>query len=394
MYCGIDVSKNKSTVCILDKDRQVVKEFEVEHTKDGFETLKKHLTKDTKIALEVTGNYSKVVYNNLVDEYDVCYVDGAQMSNIAKYHSPAMKNDKIDAQLLAKALSFPDLLKVNPLRVNELKDLSKLYQKVRKQLIMHKLMFKDQINILFPEIESLMKSSGNVGIAILLLKYPTPQELASLDEKVILLEMKKDMGKGAGNFTLEKAYLIKELALRSVGDSNYPTCYFKYTIQTLLYFLSLQKEIKKSLEIALRKTPYFALVEKFGFDVVSVSILVGEVDDVRRFSSYKKFVSYCGFGIYEKKSGTSVNKSSRLSKRGNSLLRSTFYTLVLLHLSKKTDIGIYYEKLKDRGKHPKKCLVACARKLAVRTYYDMLQCHEEYKNIPKCLFNRSEYGFE
>lgn len=394
MYCGIDVSKNKSTVCILDKNRQVVKEFEIEHTKDGFETLKKNLTKDTKIALEVTGNYSKVLYNTLVDEYDVCYIDGVQMNNIAKYHSPTMKNDKIDAQLLAKALSFPDLLKVNPLRVNELKDLSKLYQKVRKQLVMHKSMFKDQINILFPEIEPLMKSNGNIGIAKLLLEYSTPKEIACLSPEILLFEMRKDLGKGSANFTLEKASLIQELASRSVGDSSYPTTYFKYTIKTLLYFLALQKEIKKSLDIALQKTPYYSLVEKFGLNVVSVSIIVGEIGDVRRFPSYKRFVSYCGFGIYEKKSGTSVNKSSHLSKRGNALLRSTFYTLVLLHLSKKTDIARFYEKLKNRGKHPKKCLVACARKLAIRTYYDMLRCHEEYKGLPKVLLNTSEYGLE
>lgn len=165
MYCGIDVSKNKSNVCILDGSRNKVKEFEIEHTKEGFERLKKNLTRDTKIALEVTGNYSKVVYNNLKEEYDVIYLDGVQMSNIAKYHSPTIKNDRVDAELLAKALSFPDLLKVSPLRVNELRDLSKLYQKVKKQLTTYKLMFKDQINIIFPELESLMTSKDNQGIA-------------------------------------------------------------------------------------------------------------------------------------------------------------------------------------------------------------------------------------
>ncbi|MEK6861517.1 MAG: transposase [Nanoarchaeota archaeon] len=70
MYCGIDVSKNKSNVCILDKDRKIINEFEIEHTKEGLEKLKQNITKDTKIALEVTGNYSKVVYNNLKDDYE------------------------------------------------------------------------------------------------------------------------------------------------------------------------------------------------------------------------------------------------------------------------------------------------------------------------------------
>lgn len=375
MYCGIDVSKNKSNVCILDKDRKVVKEFEIEHTKEGLEKLKQNLTKETKIALEVTGNYSKVVYNNLKDNYDIMYVDGVQMSNIAKYHSPTIKNDKVDAELLAKALSFPDLIRVNPLRVNELRDLSKLYQKVKKQLTAYKSMLKDQINIIFPELESLMTSANNQGVANLLLQYSNPEKISKLDPEEILKAMTKDMKKGSGNFKIEKALKIKDLASNSIGDSSYPTAYFTYTLETMFYFLKLKKEIKKSLDEVLSKTPYYKLMEKYGFKTISLSTIVGEIGDVRRFENHKRFVSYCGFGIYENRSGTSVNKSSRLNKRGNKMLRYTFYTLTLTQLREGKEITDYFNKLKERGKHPKKCLIACARKLAVKTYFDMLNCH-------------------
>jgi transposase len=394
MYCGIDVSKNRSSVCILDKKGNVTNEFEIKHTKEGIDKLKTSLEKGTKIALEVTGNYSKVIYNNLFREYDTCYVDGVQMSNIAKYYCPTMKNDKIDARLLAKALMFPGLLKVNPLGVDELRDLSRLYQKLRTLLVIHKSRFKDQLNIIFPELEALMRSSGNIGIANLLLKYPNPKEIIKHSEQEILDAMKTGLKKGAGNFDIKKAIKIKELARKSIGDSMYPTANFRYTIETTLYFLKLRKKIKADLEIALQKTPYYGLINKYGFDTISLSMIVGEVGDIRRFQNYKRFASYCGFGIYERRSGTSMNKSTRLNKRGNKLLRSTFYTLVLLHLSKKTSISKYYEKLKNRGKHPKKCLVAAARKIAIRTYYDMIKCHEEYSEIPKTLFNKSEFGFK
>lgn len=376
MYCGIDVSKNKSNVCLLDEDRNKIKEFEIEHTKEGFERLRRNIAEGTKIALEVTGNYSKVVYNNLKEDYDMIYVDGVQMNNIAKYHSPTIKNDKVDAELLAKALCFPDLIRVNPLRVNELRDLSKLYQKIKKQVVMYKSMFRDQINIIFPELESLMTSADNLGIASLLIQYPNPSEISKLCPEEILRAMTKDMKKGSGNFKIERAVKIKNLADNSVGDSSYPVAYFKYTIDTMLYLLKLKKEIKKSLEEALSQTPYYSLMDRFGLNVVSLSMIVGEIGDIRRFANYKKFVSYCGFGIYEKKSGTSVNKSSRLSKRGNKLLRFTFYALTLTQLRKRNEISNHYNKLKERGKHPKKCLIASARKLAVKTYYDMLQCHE------------------
>ena len=54
MYCGIDVAKNKSQVCILDGQKNVVSEFEIEHTRPGFEELERYLTRDMKIAMETT----------------------------------------------------------------------------------------------------------------------------------------------------------------------------------------------------------------------------------------------------------------------------------------------------------------------------------------------------
>jgi len=143
----------------------------------------------------------------------------------------------------------------------------------------------------------------------------------------------------------------------------------------MLHYAYLKKDIKKSLENALQTTPYIPLTCLKGFNIISTALIVGEIGDIQRFSNYRKFASYCGFGIVERKSGTSVNKSSHINKRGNSILRSTFYTLTLTQLNCKTQIYDYYHKPKSKVKHPKKCLVACARKLAVRTYFEMMKCH-------------------
>ena len=241
---------------------------------------------------------------------------------------------------------------------------------------MYKSMFRDQMDIIFPELESVMPNGNNEGVAKLLLQHPTPKRIAQLSHEEIISAMKKDMKKGSGNFKIERAIKLKELASNSIGDSSYPVACFIYTIETMLYFLKLKKALKKSLDDVLSKTPYYKLMENYGFKVVSLSTIVGEIGDVRRFDNYKKFVSYCGFGIYENRSGTSVNKSSRLSKRGNKLLRFAFYTLTLTQIRKGEEIANYFNKLKERGKHPKKCLIACARKLAVKTYFDMMKCHD------------------
>jgi hypothetical protein len=36
----------------------------------------------------------------------------------------------------------------------------------------------------------------------------------------------------------------------------------------------------------------------------------------------------------------------------------------------------FYARLKAKGKHPKKCMVALSRKLAIKAYYDMKKCQK------------------
>jgi transposase len=89
-------------------------------------------------------------------------------------------------------------------------------------------------------------------------------------------------------------------------------------------------------------------------------------------------VCYCGLNVSEKQSGKNQSKNCYITKRGNKLLRHTFYMMVLVHLNhrKQGDIAAFFNHLKEKGKHPKQCVTACARKLAIKTYYAMLHCHD------------------
>lgn len=104
---------------------------------------------------------------------------------------------------------------------------------------------------------------------------------------------------------------------------------------------------------------------------------MGEVGDIRKFSSYKKFVKYCGFDVSEKQSGKSASTHCFITKQGNRYLRSMFYNSVMPPLTnKEQEFKDFYKRLKDKGKHTTTCMVAVARKIAVRTYFDLMRCHE------------------
>jgi len=328
--------------------------------------------------MEVTGNYSKTLFDYLRQrKHNVTYVDNFKMNTFAQLHSPQVKNDKTDARLITLFVSMPeDLAKVEIPEMSELRDLANLYNKTSSQLSAHKCRVKNQINIIFPELEGIMSNNSNMGICYMLLKFPTPKEITDATDEEIREALRENL-KRAGKFDIEYARKIKELAKQSIGVKNYPVLYFKQTIKTMLYYTIQAKALKESLREALEKTPYSKLLQEFGYNAVSMASIVGIVGDIRRFENHKRFASYCGFGIREKKSGSSINKSTHITKKGNSRLRQTFHMMALIHIGYKTEFSKYYFKLKERGKHPKKCLVALARKLAVKCYYDLFKCHDQ-----------------
>ncbi len=375
MFCGIDVSKNKSQVCILNDDRTIFKEFEIAHTKEGFDELEHNITYDTTIAMETTGNYSKAIYDYFKTKYNVIYVDNAQMHTFAKLHFTHMKNDKIDARLISKYLSF-GLKKINPIKEDEMRDLARLYYKTSSQLSKYKHMFKGQINIIFPELETHFHLSKTKAITGLLTRYPSPEIIAKLTDEEMQEALTSKYKKLA---FLQKKFIpkIRELAQKSVGIKGYPTDCFVQTIKILNFYEATMEDIKSKIKVAVMSSPYSRLLNEFGYDDVSLACIIGEVGDIRRFPNHKKFVSYCGLNVSEKQSGKNLSKNCYITKRGDKILRHTFYLLSLVQLShnKEGHLAKFFNRLKEKGKHPKQCVTATSRKYAVKCYYDMMKCH-------------------
>ncbi|MBU0472081.1 MAG: IS110 family transposase [Nanoarchaeota archaeon] len=373
MYCGIDVSKGKSNVCLIDSKRNILSEFEIKHDMKGFSKLESSLTPKTKIGMENTGSYSTPIFHYFKNKgYLVCYVDNLKMHNFAKIYNPNIKNDKVDAKLVAFYLAS-NLTEVQLEKCNELKDLSTLYYKLVQQNTKFKHMFKSQLATIFPELENNFSVLHVKAIPILLLKYPTPKDISNATDEDIYKTMREHV---LTRIDMNFAKRLRELAKVSVGVVDYPASCFQMTIRLMLFYNNLTDDMKNRMAASLEKTPYFHLVNTFGYNTIGVSILAGEVGDIRRFANHKKFVRFCGLDVTEHTSGSSINKKSSITKQGNRILRSYFHNQLLCHLSHKTEPSKFYYRLREKGKHPNVCMTAMARKLAVKTYFDMKRCHE------------------
>ena len=84
---GIDISKAKSTVAVIDSDGTVLASpFSMAHTQpemEAFVTYLKGLGEPTTILMEYTGHYHYPVLKKLQDEgFPVCIVNPYQMKKI------------------------------------------------------------------------------------------------------------------------------------------------------------------------------------------------------------------------------------------------------------------------------------------------------------------------
>ncbi len=93
-------------------------------------------------------------------------------------------------------------------------------------------------------------------------------------------------------------------------------------------------------------------------------------------------VALCGLDAIENSSGTSIQRKTRISKKGSSLYRSMLFMPVLSAIQHNPYMKIFYDRLKNNGKHSTVVQIAVMRKI-------ILISHSLYKNNVK--FNEGAY---
>jgi transposase len=129
--------------------------------------------------------------------------------------------------------------------------------------------------------------------------------------------------------------------------------------------VALKKEIK-TIEIlfaAYERETQTLLRSIPGVGVLTAAALVAFVGDITRFASPEKLVAYIGLDPRVHQSGTSVHGKGYISKRGNAYLRHTLFTAAFIARQYNTELGVYYQKKLDAGKHYFSAQCAVERKL-------------------------------
>ena len=382
---GIDVSKGKSTVCILKPCGEVLKTpFEILHTMEGILSLVniiKTYDEEVRVVLEDTGHYHLPVVTLLVEKgIFVCSVNALRMKKYCSQSIRRAKTDKIDSiKIAAYGLTYwSELTPVLPIGevYKELKLLARQYYQTMSMYIKAKVNLSNLIDQIMPNIVDLMNdSSSNHKRSDFVKRYIHYQNILEMGEKKFNTDYCK-WAKKQGYSVYER--LAKEIfTMAQNGIPVLPNTMSTKIVVTEVIRVLHEIEISRDTilsymsELAKSLPEYSVIREMPGIGDVLAPRIIAEIGDIRRFHNKHALIAYAGIDAPPYQSGNFNATERHISKRGNKYLRKTGYEIMqclIMHKPKDSTVFDFIEKKRSEGKCAKKSMIAGLNKF-LRVYY-------------------------
>ena len=391
LYVGIDVSKDKSDICIKNQiGNDMIHRFKISYTRADLDKFYEMIDRikskipeksDVIFGMEATGIYYLPLYTALKrDGHKVKLYNPIQTNGFRKMNIRKTKTDPIDAAIIADMLRYSE-----PPLANEIKDLN-LYQlrelvRVRHRIIDKRTRCKIQLirnlDMVWPGYKTVMPTVfGKTSMAILK-KYSVPSKvLKNSSEQFYELIQKASRGQinrtEADEIYTHAGNILAIPELESIIGVE---------IKTLISQIELYDKQEQGIEIQIDQ-----MMKLFDSKITSIPgisgilgpIILGEILDVERFSNAKKLVAFAGLDPVISQSGRQENKTGPISKRGSPLLRQALFLAANVARMNDENLKRFYDKKMSEGKHHYSALNATAAKI-LRIVFWVLKNNKEYQ---------------
>ena len=388
---GIDVSKGKSTVCILKPYGEViVSPYEVQHTEPDLRVLIsriKSIEGEVRIVMEATGAYHLPLLSGFKDAgFFVSVINPLAMKRYASTAIRKGKTDKMDAVRIANYgidnwfklvdYTLPDEVYA------QLRLLGRQYAHYITIRIESKLALTDLLDRTMPGIKSLLSGKRS--------EEPTKDKLSDFVAEYwhfdnITKKSESQFIRSYCTWAKKKGYHASESKAKSIyalACNGIPTlpASTASTKMLILEAVRVLKEVNKTLEsiltqmhkLATTLPEYNTIRAMNGVGDVLAPRLIAEIGDVRRFHSGSALIAFAGIDSPPFQSGSFTGTQRKISKRGSSLLRKTGYEVMkcLKTVKPSQDNAVYLYMLKKEAEgKPKKVAKIAALNKFLRIYY-------------------------
>ena len=389
-YVGIDVSKDKSDICIKDQNgNDLIQRFKITNRKADlgklYETIERIKSRtsgnsDVVFGMEATGIYSLPLYSALKrDGYKVKLYNPIQTNGFRKMNIRKTKTDPIDSAIIADMLRFsepPQVSDIQDMKLYQLRELVRIRHRLIEKQTVCKVQLVRNIDTIWPDYNSVMKRVfGTTSIAILK-KYSVPSKVRAISFEQFYELVHKTSRSKISRIQAEEIYAHAGNVLTIPELDSVIT----FEIKTLISQLELYDEQIQSIEIRI-----YQMMKLIDSKIISIPgigdtlgpIILGEIGSVDRFSNVKKLIAFAGLDPVVSQSGRFENLSGPISKRGSPLLRQALFLAANVARMNDENLKRFYDKKRSEGKHHFSALNAVAAKL-LRIVYWVLKNNKEY----------------
>lgn len=385
---GIDISKSKSTVAILNSDGTVrAKPFDIHHTKHDLDSLICYLKdtgEDPTILMEPTSHYHYPVLKALQEAgFPVCLVNPYQMKKYGDTELRKAKTDKKDALRIAKYALEKSYLLVpctnTDQKYEDLRFLSRQYNQRISCLTTNKVQLLNLLDETMPGITHILplksRDPDNCVLLLFIKRFESFDNIRKMGKTRFLKSYETLVKKTKDRFSGSKGLAIYELAMNSITTRGENPL----TAMVQNQCVNLVSEAQKSADavilqmqnIAETIPEYKVLRAMHGVGDRLGPIILAEIGDIRRFHSGKALNAYAGNDAPPYQSGQFESRNRHISKRGNPALRKAcFEVMQALKLTRPQDDPVYLFLLKkeQEGKPYNVAKMAAVNKF-LRIYY-------------------------
>ena len=392
---SIDVAKNKSMIMLMDSEGEIlIDSKEIKHNLEEFEKVKKEIEEinpeNLTVFMESTGIYHLPVERYFKENgFNTLVINSLTTKN--NYDTiRKTKTDKKDCYRLGK-LFFVNEVEYHDLSKKDLyanlKAMTRQYFYLTQVNVSCKNRYKRLINICFPELEEIFKSSRIYEETALNFIKVYPHAYIVKEKRIDALY------NNLYKTNSRHDYYYKRLAhqIKDIASNSYPGVDKEHSDVKNLSDMAgiLQENIKtinelkdKMIETA-KQSPYFEIINSFyGIGEVLAAELLGELGDITRFDNHKQLIAFCGLDPTIIQSGKSINVHGAISKRGNKYARWILFNISQMvvklgHQCPNHPVYNYYLIKKAEGKHYYESLTACSTKI-LRMLYSMCKNNKTF----------------
>ena len=383
---GIDVSKGKSTVCVMRPFGEVVTSpFEVAHTVSDLGKLVrllKNLNGETKVIMECTGNYHLPIARTLqaaglfVSTVNAQLIHGFGNNTIRKRKTDKADSVKIANYGLSSWLELPLYVPEEEIR-QTLKAFSRQYNKYNK---IKSMLTNNLISLLdqtFPDLKDLFtsparESDGHEKWLDFTARFWHCECVGDLSLNAFLESYRKWCKKsGYRCVNADEIHKFARQCAAVMPKSDSTKALITYAVAQVNAVVESLAAVACKMKLLAQMLPEYPIVLAFhGVGEILGPQLIAEIGDVRRFSKKSSLVCFAGLEPTNNQSGK-FQGDEDISKQGSPHLRKALFQVMdcLLKNSPADDPVYRFLDCKRAEKKHYYCYMNAGAAKFLRIYY-------------------------